>query len=172
MVIQQDLTNSNGGFNLIEPRKMVLEKKTQQRNGDWNNNYDAFEQQPWLNSMFSPAKLVGFILFSQLKYYEKMGLEQQRWFLDHCITRRNVGFTNEDLSDEDNILPTSAEIKDFSQCWCYNRMGMAKNCLCFTTNKTISSKTWCRASERRARLSSLFKHFFLWGNSKGSKTKL
>jgi hypothetical protein len=27
MVIQQDLTNSNGGFNLIEPRKMVFEKK-------------------------------------------------------------------------------------------------------------------------------------------------
>ena len=26
MVIQQDLTNSNGGFNLIEPRKMVFEK--------------------------------------------------------------------------------------------------------------------------------------------------
>lgn len=49
---------------------------------------------------------------------KKIGLEQQKWFLDHCNTHKNVGFTNEDLSNEDNwhILPTNEEIKDFSQC--------------------------------------------------------
>ena len=125
-------------------------KKTQQRNGDWNNNYGAFEQQPWLNSMFSPAKLVGFILFSQLKYYEENRVLSSKD--GYLIIASHVGMW---------VWPTKIwvmriigiscrQVKEFSQCWCYNRMGTAKICCVLPPIEPISSKTWCRASERRA----------------------